>query len=72
MVGDLDIPYLILFSFKLLEANGQDEIRRCIDLVTRDRIWSLSNHEKLFGLLYFYQSKGALPHLKFGFNLYEL
>lgn len=47
VVGDLDIPYLILFSFKLLEANGQDEIRRCIDLVTRDRIWSLSNRGEM-------------------------
>lgn len=45
VVGDLDIPYLILFSFKLLEANGQDEIRRCIDLVSRDR--SLSNHGEM-------------------------
>lgn len=67
------------FSFEQLEANRQDEIGRCIDLVRRDRIWSPSNHWERRSCSGYSvssgergQSNGAPPHMKFIFNLYEL
>lgn len=67
------------FSSQQMEANRQDQIRRCIDLVRRDRIWSLSNHWERWSSLGYCicngergQSNSAQPHMKFIFNLYEL